>query len=493
MLGKREVRDVALATATGFLGGLSFSHPSWHFLIWITFVPLLLSLRGKGLGAGFFLGLMSGTIGFLGACYWIWGSTVRFLVLSPAAAILLFLLFLGWHGLQLALFTVLLQCLPSRLSRVLSPPLLWVVLERFYPTLFPWQLGNALQPHLPFIQLAEVTGGAGLSFAVMLVNSLLARAYEQRQQRRTWLLLLLAPLTIVISLDAYGRWRIGQVERREKGDRALTVALVQGNLPAVREADAAFIQQSLRIYSQLSLSVARMNPDLILWPEAAVRTYLPADHAVGEALFALAEQARTILLVGTIGRTEHGEEFNSAFLISPYGDFLGSYHKTRLLPFVEYLPRPFRVLQGWWSAARLVPGREAGPLLLPGTRMAPSICYEVTVPGFFREAISQGAEFLVSLTNDAWLGNTSGPLQHLQAAVMRAVESRRWLVRAANSGVSAIIAPSGRIVARTELFAQATLQGEIILRRGETLYIRWGDWFGYICLGGILFRLWRSP
>ena len=136
------------------------------------------------------------------------------------------------------------------------------------------------------------------------------------------------------------------------------------------------------------------------------------------------------------------------------------------------------------------------PLLLPNARFAVAICYEALFPGFFRQPLNEGAEFLVHLTNDVWLGNTNGPWQHLQAAVLRAVESRRWLVRAANSGVSAVIAPSGRIVARTELFTAATLHERVTLRQDATFYTRWGDWFVFVCLAGVCFvgvaRLWLN-
>ena len=124
-------------------------------------------------------------------------------------------------------------------------------------------------------------------------------------------------------------------------------------------------------------------------------------------------------------------------------------------------------------------------LLLPGARFAVSICYESLWPGFFRPALFDGAEFLVNLTNDIWLGHTSGPWSHLQAAVIRAVESRRWLVRAANSGVSAVIAPTGELVAHSELSTMTTIYERIGLRQEQTFYSRWGDWFVLICLGGV--------
>jgi apolipoprotein N-acyltransferase len=171
--------------------------------------------------------------------------------------------------------------------------------------------------------------------------------------------------------------------------------------------------------------------------------------------------------------------------VSPAGEFFGVYHKMRLFPFAEFLPWPLDMFAQWWPVPSMGAGDRMSPLLLPNMRFAVAICYEALFPGFFRPALNEGAEFLVHLTNEVWLGNSNGPWQNLQATVLRAVESRRWLVRAANSGVSAVIAPSGRIVTRTEVFTAATLHERIALRQDATLYTRWGDWFVFVCLAGV--------
>jgi apolipoprotein N-acyltransferase len=318
----------------------------------------------------------------------------------------------------------------------------------------------------------------------LFVNSLLFHAYERWRGKTAWLLPLAAACGVVLALDVYGRWRLIQLAA-EPPTQTLQVAVVQGNAPATRAVSDKVFQQTLQAYTQLSLSAATPTLALIVWPEIAVRATLRTDEAARDALFTLAERIQTPLLVGTFDHTPDGEKLNSALLVSPAGEFFGAYHKERLLPFAEALPWPLHIFARWWPSAGFVAGTNIKPLLLPGARFTVSICYEALFPGFFRQPLADGAEFLVNLTNDIWLGSTSGPGSHLQAAVLRAVESRRWLVRAANSGVSAVIAPSGRIVARTELFTAATLHEQITLRQDHTFYTRWGDWFVFVCLAGI--------
>lgn len=475
-----------LALSSAALFAVSIVRPAWYFLIWVAFIPLLLAARGVRGGRGFLLGLLMGTFAAAGGYAWAWDSIARFLPLSPVPAMLLFLVFIGWQGLQFAIFTSLLCAFATSGLSLIFPSLLWVVLEQYYPAFFPWQLGNLLRPHLPFLQLATLTGGVGLSFAIMSVNSCLSHGYVQRQRGKPWWPACLAASAILLSLEAYGRWSLRQVEH-EQADRSLTIAVAQGNRPAIHQQDETFLQESLQVYTQLSRDiVATAQPAMIIWPEVAVPTRLPLHDAALRMLFTVAAQTQAILLVGALTPATDGKDINSAFLISPTGDIFGSYQKSQLLPFAEHLPWLFHWLDGWWPTAGFTPGVPSPPLLLPGTRFALAICYEATVPGFFRQAVKDGAEFLVNLTNDAWLGDTSGPEQHLQAAVMRAVESRRWLMRASNSGVSAFIAPSGRIVKHSALFTSATLQHTIDLRREDTFYIRWGDWFVYVCLSGVM-------
>lgn len=473
-----------LAAASGALSAISIFCPALFFLVWIAFLPLFLSLRQRSTGQRFLLGLTTGLVYFGGTYHWVWESTIQFFAFSPVVALVLSMGFLLWNGIVFVLFAVGLPYFSSAGSHRLFAACLWVVLEYSYPTLVPWQFGVILQPHLAALQLAEITGGAGLSFLIVFVNGLLFHAYEQYRAGAAWGLSLLAAIAIVSTLDGYGRWRLVQMEA-ERSAHTVSIAIIQGNAPPMRDVNAESFARGFHPYAHLSLAPAASHPALIVWPEMAVRAFLRTDAAARDALFAVAEQSGTPLLVGALDDRQDGGTLNSAFLVSPAGEFFGVYHKRQLVPFAEFLPWPFDVLTQWWPVPSVAAGDRSSPLLLPNTRFGVAICYEALSPGFFRQALNEGAEFLVVLTNDVWLGNTNGPWRYLQAAVLRAVESRRWLVRAANSGVSAVIAPSGRIVSHSELFTAATLQEQIALRQANTFYTRWGDWFVLVCLAGV--------
>jgi apolipoprotein N-acyltransferase len=481
-------RPLMLAVASGVLSAGSIIFPALFFLVWIGFVPLFMALREKTPGTRLLLGLATGLTYFGGTYHWGWWSIVHFFAFSPAIATMLFLSFLLWNGMIFALFaTALPLSRPTTRTHLVFAALLWVVLEHYFPMLVPWQFGAALQPHLAAIQLAEVTGAAGLSFLIVLVNGVFFRAYEQWRARAAWRRPIVVALGVMMALDVHGRWRIRQLEA-EPPTRTLAVALVQGNAPAMRDVDVELFARSFQAYADLSRTAvadpARM-PALIVWPEMTVRAILRTDDAARDALLSLAEQVGVPLFVGALDDRPSGETLNSAFLVSPAGEFFGVYHKTRLFPFAEFLPWPLDMFAQWWPVPSMAAGDRVSPLLLPDTRFAVAICYEALFPGFFRPAMTEGAEFLVQLTNEVWLGDSNGPWQNLQATVLRAVESRRWLVRAANSGVSAVIAPSGRIVQQAEWFTTTTLHERISLRQDATFYTRWGDWFVGACLAGV--------
>jgi apolipoprotein N-acyltransferase len=176
---------------------------------------------------------------------------------------------------------------------------------------------------------------------------------------------------------------------------------------------------------------------------------------------------------------------NSAVLLGPAGERLYTYDKIHLVPFGEYVP-----LQEWFRFAdalvaevgRFVPGRERNVGELPGGKFATAICFEVVFPHEVRAFVAGGAELLVNISNDGWLGRTGGPAQHLDMARMRAIENRRWLLRSTNNGYTVAIDPYGRVVARLEADQRAALEAPFDFRREVTPYTRYGDWFAWLCV-----------
>lgn len=219
-----------LAATSGVLSATSILFPSLFFLIWMAFVPFFLSLSGRSASQRILLGLTTGLMYFGVAYYWVCLSTLTFFAFSPFVALVLFIGSLVRNGFVFVLFAVALRQPSSTSRQLLFAALPWVVLEHYYPTLVPWQLGAILQPHLAAFQLAEFTGGAGLSFLIVLVNGWLFRAHEQYRVGAVWGGFIVAAIGVVLALAVHGRWRLAQLEA-ETWSRTLSVAIVQGNAP----------------------------------------------------------------------------------------------------------------------------------------------------------------------------------------------------------------------------------------------------------------------
>jgi apolipoprotein N-acyltransferase len=308
----------------------------------------------------------------------------------------------------------------------------------------------------------------------------------------------------------------------------LQVAIVQGGLHSGRGDLVAANDEAWAIYSSLTTqdswttlrAGSAPTTDLLVWPETVLRVYLRQDDTYSQRVVDLVRRLGRPLFLGSSDLPADGPgEWNSGYLIENHGggdwnnDAQDSapmqiYHKVRLLPFGEYVPGAtlLPMLSRWHTTGRFVAGESSHPLavmvwrgeeqrtehnalhdrLRAGsarvTTFAPSICFEAVWPGAFNQLVREGAEFLVNLTDDGWFGDSAEPYQHLQAATLRAVETRRWLVRASNSGVSAFVDPTGRVVASLPLNAVGVLHHAVGTWRAVSLYMRWGNWLIPFCL-----------
>jgi apolipoprotein N-acyltransferase len=281
----------------------------------------------------------------------------------------------------------------------------------------------------------------------------------------------------------------------------LTIGVAQGNIPQDVKWDSAFQKKTLATYRDLSLALEGQSPGLIVWPETAFPSSFPSGTELDDKVMDIAQETGTHLLMGALSAKEKKkaigevreviEVYNSAYLLSPQRRILGLYDKMHLVPFGEYIPFSARFpilnkLAGIWN---IEPGEKTVLFRLPRGRFGVLICFEVIFPELCRESVRQGANFMVTITNDAWFGKTSAPHQHLSQATFRAIENRVWLVRAANTGISAFIDPWGRIIKPSGLFAPAVLAAEITFKANTvTFYTRYGDLFALACslLGVVL-------
>jgi len=252
----------------------------------------------------------------------------------------------------------------------------------------------------------------------------------------------------------------------------------------------AFQKETIAIYKNLSASLASQGPRLIIWPETAVPFYLQFDKNLGPEVFDMSRHANAYLFTGAPaykGYAQDVEYYNSAFLISPEGEIIGKYDKTHLVPFGEYVPLkkylPFihKLVVG---VGDFTPGKRLEPLEFEGNSFGVLICFESIFPELARGFIKKGAGFLINITNDAWFGRTSAPYQHFSQSIFRAVENKVFLIRAANTGISGVIDPVGRVRVQSGIFTREAIGDEIKLRDARlfTFYSRYGDIFAIGCL-----------
>jgi apolipoprotein N-acyltransferase len=428
-------------------------------------------------------------VGFFGpVLYWLNIVMTTYGKMHPLFSVVAYLLLVAYLALFFATTTWAACRLRERLgmSPLLTLPVLWVALEflrSFLLSGFPWaSLGYAQQSHLVLIQSVDLFGVYGLSFLLVLVNAALAGlilAVARRSlPKLPWRGLAVAALLFAANLG-YGYFRLAQdLDGRE---RTLPVTLIQGNIDQSVKWNPANQQNTVAIYRRLSLAaIGEQRTDLIIWPESATPFYFQDAGPLNDAVVATARTANAWLLFGSPAYefvNRRSRYLNSAFLLSAEGQTLGRSDKVHLVPFGEYVPLgkylPFidKLVVGIGDFS---PG-TIRPLPMNGAEVGVLVCYEAIFPELAREWVRQGSDLLMNITNDAWFGRSSAPYQHLAMTRFRAIENRIWIARAANTGISAFIAPSGRITARSPIFETLYLQSEVGLGARPTLYTRFGD------------------
>jgi apolipoprotein N-acyltransferase len=277
----------------------------------------------------------------------------------------------------------------------------------------------------------------------------------------------------------YGRYRLGQdLDRR---DTHLETAVIQGNIDQAVKWDPDFQEATVDIYRGLSRQAVESGAaDLLIWPEAATPFYFQRGGVLADRVSELPRATGAHLLFGSpayLGEPGDYQSLNSAFLLSHEGAVLGRSDKVHLVPFGEYVPlKPFlpfidKLVVGIGDYS---PG-QVKPLGMNGYDMGVLVCYEAIFPELARNYVSSGSDLLVNITNDAWFGRSSAPAQHLAMVRFRAIENRVWIARAANTGISAFISPSGRIVNATNLFETTYATASVGLGARPGLYARTGD------------------
>ncbi len=346
---------------------------------------------------------------------------------------------------------------------------------------FPWALLGYGHLSSPFAGFAPVVGVLGLGFVLTLFTSLMfAGITRLRGQRWPW-------LASAASLAMIGS-TLGFIQHTIPGAEPLKVSLVQGNIAQETKWRRSQVLPIIRQYT--GLSETEWGRDVILWPEAAITLFVDSAGSVLTPLDDRGQETQTALLLG-LPRREGEAYFNSALVI---GAGEGVYIKRHLVPFGEYVPLE-DLLRGVIQFFDLpMSHNKPGPaeqdlLTTRGVSLALSICYEIAFPNLVRQDAAD-AGYLATISNDTWFGRSLGPHQHMQMAQMRALENGRYVVRATNNGITAVVDERGRITARLPQFEPGVLRATVIPQQGITPYTRLGDWpllVGlFLCLGYFL-------
>jgi apolipoprotein N-acyltransferase len=508
----------ALAVASGLAIGLAFPKFDYGLLAWIAFVPLFYVLEGESLRRVFGWAWLQGFASYIGSLYWIPIPLHDFADVQMGLAILPMLLLAGIVAIDTAaaIWAGEFAARRTRLPAVLTMPIAWTAVEwvrTYFPIGFPWNLvGYTAYRNLELIQFAEFTGVYGVSALIVFFNAVVYLVIFRRGTPRLQTISLSTLTVMMVALVAFGAWRIANL-KNAPGNGTLKVAMVQANIPQSLKWDPKFLPESYQVYQEETTNAAKRGVDLIVWPEAAAAflfqpddrypAALAEDAAYRQKLLTLASSTGVPILFGAPALAQRDGQlgfYNRAYLVSAKGEVVAHYDKMQLVPFGEYVPA--RSILGFFvnrvvkGLGDMVPGDQQTLFSVKGAKLGVLICYESIFPDFTRREVKLGANVLVNITNDAWYGESSAPFQVLAMAAMRSVETKVPMVRTANTGISALIEPSGRITNRTPLFKRGTEIVDVSFRPVQTVYTMVGDLFAEICfiltMIGLLIA-WRWP
>ncbi len=500
-MNKADWRSVVLVA---ILLALSFPPFPGGFLVPFTLAFFIHTILHRPDSRTFLMGYLKGVIWGALTLFWIGNNTIP-------GAVMTILVNALHYGFIWWIFRRIYNFFP-RLA-LLSFPILWVAVEQlrhFTDIRFNWlNLAYTQTYYLPFIQFIEWTGYLGLSFLLVTLAVWLYLIIYRHKRHPAFLAM---GLVLILLPWGYGQWRLQQLE--SKTYPALKVGVIQPNVDPYRKWDAAFQDSAFAMLREMTLTMQKERPQLVLWPETATPFFLRYEENYLSHVYALVDTLNSYLITGTpdyqfIPSSRAYRTYNAAFFFAPGWRMLQHYYKMALvpaaesMPFKQYLPFLRRIDVGggdyfpgtefkvFWMQPEVQPGiylqhrfRLAEDTTAVSMRIGVSavICYESIFPHLVRQFVQNGARLLTIITNDGWFGTTSGPYQHAQYAIFRAVENRVSIARSANTGISRLIEPTGRVQTELGLNQKGVLLGYLPVQHTTTFYTRHGDWFGYLNL-----------
>ncbi len=505
------------AALTAVLGGLVLACAFPPVDLWplslVGLVPFILLARRLSPRRALAAGWLGGVALYLGLMYWVVVVMITYGGVHWSAALLALLLFAIYLGAYMALFCWALSLGVRRgISPLLAGPLVWAGFEWLRGIILtgvPWlPLCMGLSGNLPLVQSAELWSTSGLSLLAVLINALVTQAaWPSPRASAPWrrVLALVVAAALVAGGWLWGGWRFDQAEARAKAAPTMPVSVVQANvsLPMLwqKKLRPVVIERHMRP-TRRAAADNPSRPWLVVWPESAAPFYFLRDARPSLPVLALAKELDAYIMLGSLGAVREDKLLkvsNRSWLIGPDGREAGFYDKVHLVPFGEYVPLG-QVLFFVRAVAQIgqdfavgTPGKvlKVGPVAV-----GPLICYESIFPELARAMHRNGARLLVNQTNDAWFGRTSAPFQHLSHLQLRAIENRLACARAANTGISGFVLPSGRVIQATGIYEPGLESARLPLMNEATFFTRHGDIIGPSALIAALLLavvgLWRG-
>lgn len=483
-LPKQDIPDGLVAIALGGLMGLTVAPSPLWWLAWVALCPLWVlgvrafnlkqaALIGGGWGLGYYGTVLSWLLG-LHPLTWLgipWLASIMIAILSWGVAT-------AWCACVPLLWTVGIKAASPHLrvgTRLIAGATLWCALEGLWSQSPLWwpDIANSQSPHnLAIAHLGQLSGLTTVTFALLLVNGTLAEAVLTRQKK-----FLGSAVLLVITLHCFG-WGLMQSEPTIRLDNPLSIGLIQGNIPTRLKLSPAGVKESVKVYEQAYRDLAAQGVDAVLLPEGALPFLWGRSPVYDRRIRNAIESAQVPLWAGTFVPAQQSYT-QSLIALTPQGTILGQYNKVKLVPLGEYLPFS-ELLKG--VLQRLSPIQMG---MLAGSqnqifetsfgKAIVGICYDSAFPELFRAQTLAGGQFILSIANNDPFNNRMLS-QHHALDVLRAVESDRWLVRATNTGLSAVISPQGQTLWKSFAHTETTHIARIERRTAQTLYVKYGNW-----------------
>tara|TARA_B100002052_G_scaffold263805_1_gene259235 strand:- start:206 stop:1708 length:1503 start_codon:yes stop_codon:yes gene_type:complete len=478
-----SLKPFVQAILSGILIGIAYHPLNVGFLAMIGFIPLINIFYNESMRDNVINGYIFGLVYNLIAFYWIGansGANFLTVISSLIAAVLYLASYWSFVGF---IFSIIPKQWKKSNGSVLLPIIIvsieWI--RSFGPLGFPWSnLALTQSKYIYLIQILEITGTYGISFIVIGINLIIYHAIKKNAFFKNGLI----PVMIFYFGIAIVGW--ARVESLQINGKKINAVIVQPNINPNKKWHEK--KRIIAYMDSLHQEATKMNPDIVVFPETALPSYLTRDYKTRKMLQETVDKSNIPLLTGTIDVALENKKknyYNSAMWLTPNNDFQ-IYSKIHLVPFAEYdlFPSVFHPLT-WLNInidrGSFKAGKDYKLFNWKGISFSDIICYESSIPKIVREFVRMGSEFLIIQANDGWLGNSYGPYQHFELARLRAIENRIPILRCANTGISGIIRFDGTIQTKVGLNKQLIFQENINISKSGSIYSSYGDIFALIC------------